>query len=102
MTRLLSMIGVLTALALPCLAQTPQLPPGVTLPPGTTLPKNLPPLPPNAANMTPAQAKAQYEALDPATKQALKEAAAPYKAQVENDPGLKAQLKAWVKSMMGK
>jgi hypothetical protein len=76
-------------------AQTPQLPPGVKLPPGVTIP-------PNAQNMTPAQAKAAYEGLDPATKEALKQAAAPYKAQIEADPGLKAQIKAWIKSMLGK
>ncbi len=96
-------VTLLFAVSFFCMARAQtQLPPGVTLPPGTTLPKGLPPIPPNAASMTPGQAKAQYEALDPATKQALKEAAAPYKAQVENDPGLKAQIKAWIKAWMGK
>ena len=93
MHRIVIAAGLLLAFA--AHAQTPQLPPGVKLPPGVTIP-------PNAATMTPAQAKAAYEALDPATKEALKQAAAPYKAQIEADPGLKAQIKAWIKSMLGK
>ena len=93
MHRIVIVAGLLLTVA--AHAQTPQLPPGVKLPPGVTIP-------PNAATMTPAQAKAAYEGLDPATKEALKQAAAPYRAQVEADPRLKAQIKAWIKSMLGK
>ncbi len=88
---------VLLATTIPALAQ-----PLPQLPPGTTMPKGLPPIPPNAASMTPGQAKAQYDALDPATKEALKKAAEPYKAQVANDPDLKTKIKAWIKAWMGK
>jgi|GEM_PF-2384873 len=93
MKRIVIVVGLLAAGA--AQAQTPQLPPGVALPPGVTIP-------PNAQSMTPEQAKAAWAGLDPATKEALKQAAAPYKAQVEADPGLKAQIKAWIKSMLGK
>lgn len=95
--RYLSATALLLTLAGPCLAQSP-LPPGVPpgLPPGLppNLPSGLPPIPPNAASMTPGQAKAQWEA--------LKKAAEPYRAQVENDPGLKAKIKAWIKAWLGK
>ena len=76
--RVLSIIGLLASLALPCLAQTPP------------------------AGMTPAQARSQYEALDPATNLALKQAAEPYKAQIVSDPALKTQIKAMLKSWLGK
>ena len=79
----LFIIAILVSASFPALAQQPQLPPG------TTLPKGMPPIPPNAASMTPGQAKAQYDA-------------APYRAQVENDPGMKEKVKAWIKAWMGK
>jgi hypothetical protein len=92
----LFIVAVLLSASFPALAQQPQLPPG------TTLPKGMPPIPPNAASMTPGQAKAQYDALTPDRKQALKDAAAPYRAQVANDPGMKEKVKAWIKAWMGK
>ncbi len=93
----LLIVALLLSTSVPALAQ-----PLPQLPPGTTLPKGMPPIPPNAASMTPGQAKAMYDSMTPEQRQALKDAAAPYRAQVENDPGLKAQVKAWIKSWMGK
>jgi TRAP-type C4-dicarboxylate transport system substrate-binding protein len=51
--------------------------------------------------MSPAEAKAQYEALSPDQKKAVKQAAEQAKEQYGNDPGMKEQLKALYKSWKG-
>jgi hypothetical protein len=69
------------------------LPNGTTLPPGVT--------PESLRGMSPAEARARYDSLDPATKRSLHEAADQAKAQYGNDPGLKETLKAMLKSWKG-
>jgi hypothetical protein len=77
------LIGVALLLAPAAMAQP--LPKGVALPPGVTAD--------SLRGMTPDQAWAKYNSLDPKTKKALKDAAERVKAQYENDPELRAKLK---------
>lgn len=77
----------------------PSLPPGMQ----QNLPQGLPQgMPANPGAVTPGQAKAIYESLDPAQKAQLKQMAEQAKAQYGQDEGLKAQVKAWLKGWLGK
>jgi hypothetical protein len=85
------LLGAAMGLAPAAWAQT--LPTGPRLPPGVT--------PDSLRTMTPERARGQYDALDPETKKALRDAAVQAKAQYGNDPGLKETLKAWWKAWKG-
>jgi hypothetical protein len=69
-------------------------------------PKAIPPallakIPPEAATMTPEQAKAYYRRLDPARQKSLKELAKDIKARIDSVPGLMDKLKALANSVRG-
>ena len=74
------------------------LPPGV----GPGMPSDIPfGVPPGAGTMTPEQARQQYNSLSPQQKAQVRLAAQQAKAQYGNDPALKAQAKAFLKSWRG-
>jgi hypothetical protein len=79
-------IAFVAMFALPMMAQAQTMPPG---------------LPPGAAAMTPDQAKAAYQNLDPAQKHQVRQIAEQAKAQIAADPSLKEKIKAWIKAFRG-
>ena len=58
-------------------------------------------IPPNAASMTPDQAKAYYKSLSPDQQQSVKQQAQQIKVQIDSVPGLMDKLKALLKSFRG-
>jgi hypothetical protein len=84
-------LGLAVAFTAPAFAQTTSYP--GALPQGVA--------PDQVRAMTPDQARARYQSLDPNTKAALHDAAEQARKEYANDPGTKAWLKNVYKSWKG-